>query len=89
MQQAVEKAIKALLVYYDVEPPMTHSFIILLKAIARVDAYPNEIEKIIELEDYAVQTRYPGEYTPVDEAEYQMAASIAKNAVDWIKRRII
>ena len=31
LQQAVEKAMKALLVYNDVEPPITHSFGVLIR----------------------------------------------------------
>ena len=88
LQQAVEKAMKALLVYNDVEPPITHSFAILIRELRKVLIVPGIIERIIELEDYAVQTRYPGDYTPVDESEYWEASEVAMMAMSWIRSEI-
>ena len=50
--------------------------------------YPQEIERTIELEDYAVQTRYPGEYAPVEKEEYEEAVRIARNAVEWFRENM-
>ena len=50
--------------------------------------YPQEIKRAIELGDYAVQTRYPGEYAPVEKEEYEEAVRIARNAVEWFKGNI-
>ncbi len=44
---------------------------------------PDYILKAIELNDYAVQTRYPGDYTPVSKAEYEEALNIADSVVTW------
>lgn len=88
LQQAVEKILKAFLVFHDIEPPVTHSFAVLLKKVRGVTRYPPEIERTIELEDYAVQTRYPGEYTPVGKEEYEEAVRIARNAVVWFRNRM-
>ena len=60
LQQAVEKAMKALLVYNDIDPPVTHSFTILIRELRKALVVPENIDRVIELEDYAVQTRYPG-----------------------------
>ena len=88
LQQAVEKAIKALLVYNDIEPPLTHSFVVLIRELLKVLEVPECIEQLIELEDYAVQARYPGDYTPVDETEYREASQIVLLAMDWIRSRL-
>ena len=88
LQQAIEKAMKALLIYNDTEPPITHSFAVLIRELRRTLEVPESIERIIELEDYAVQTRYPGDYTPVDEIEYQDASQIAKEVMSWIRSKI-
>ena len=32
---------------------------------------PEDLKNIIILNDYAVQTRYPGDYTPVDKKNIQ------------------
>jgi len=38
--------------------------------------------------DYAVQTRYPGDYTPIDEEEYKNTIIIAEKCVQWIEEKI-
>jgi HEPN domain-containing protein len=65
LQQACEKVLKAFLVFYKIAPPKTHSFKVLLKLIKEIAEIPEFVRKVIDLEDYAVQTRYPGDYAPV------------------------
>ena len=88
LQQAAEKAMKALLVYNDIEPPITHSFAVIIRELRKALEVPESVERVIELEDYAVQTRYPGDYTPVDETEYREASQIAMLAMRWIRSEI-
>lgn len=88
LQQAVEKAIKGYLIHSNIEPPRTHSFKLLIKEIEKIEPCPVEIERTIELEDYAIQTRYPGDYASVEQAEYNEALEIATNALDWIRGKI-
>ena len=56
--------------------------------VAKTIEAPERIEQVIELEDYAVQTRYPGDYTPVDESEYLVASEVATTAMSWIRSEI-
>lgn len=37
----------------------------------------------MELSSYAVETRYPGEYTPITAAEHARATGIAARVVAW------
>jgi hypothetical protein len=42
----------------------------------------------MELTNYAVQTRYPGEYDDITKEEYESAIRIAKNCLDWTEQKI-
>ena len=88
LQQAAEKAIKALLIYNNIEPSKTHSFKILINKLETLMTFPEQIKRLIELEDYAVQTRYPGDYTPVEEDEYFDALKITEDALKWVKTKL-
>ena len=49
---------------------------------------PSEIKDAIILSEYAVTTRYPGDYEPVADDEYREAVEIAKKVFDWITRNL-
>jgi HEPN domain-containing protein len=87
-QQAVEKALKALLVFYKVNPEKTHNVVALIKELSKYMIIPDEINESVILNDYAVQTRYPGAYTPVEEEEYNNAIKITECCVKWIEEKI-
>ena len=85
-QQAAEKALKALLIHLDIVVPRVHSFNIILSAIAEKIEVPHEIEDVFILSDYAVQTRYPGDYTPITVEEYDKALAIAEKIISWVEQ---
>ncbi|SNQ60328.1 HEPN domain-containing protein [Candidatus Methanoperedens nitratireducens] len=88
-EQAVEKSLKALLVHISVAFPHTHSISSLIELIEDNGIeVPDEIKESISLTAYAVSTRYPGDFEPVDEEEYQEALKIAKKVFNWAKKRI-
>jgi HEPN domain-containing protein len=87
-QQAAEKALKALLLELDGEFPRTHAIAALLQLAQRHAEVPEEIRDAIDLTDYAVQARYPGDYYPVDEAEHARAIELARRVVDWVAERL-
>ncbi|GBU22491.1 hypothetical protein R80B4_02400 [Fibrobacteres bacterium R8-0-B4] len=84
-QQAVEKALKGLLIFHNVEPEKTHNLVSLIKELSKYIAIPKEISEAVILNDYAVQTRYPGNYTSVSEEEYNQAVKAAEKCIDWIE----
>jgi HEPN domain-containing protein len=86
-QQAVEKALKGLLIFHNVEPEKTHNLVSLIKERSRYISVPKEISETVILNDYAVQTRYPGDYTSVGEEEYNNAVKIAEECINWIEER--
>lgn len=61
-QQSVEKYLKAFLVFHEVEFKFTHDLIYLLELIAQLDDFLNVyFERILKLQNYAVEIRYPDE----------------------------
>ena len=87
-QQAVEKALKGLLIFYSVEPEKTHNLVTLIKALSKYTDVPEEINETAVLNDYAVQTRYPGDYTPISEDEYKDAVIMAEECIKWVDKKI-
>jgi HEPN domain-containing protein len=88
LQQACEKALKALLIQYDIDPPKTHFFGILLEEIEKHIQVLPEVKEVLSLNNYAVQTRYPGNYMPVDEEEYLEIKEISETVLNWVKETI-
>ena len=88
-QQAVEKALKSLCIIHGIVFPRTHDISYLIELLERGNVHiPEKIYKSKILTDYAIETRYPGDYEPVDKVEYEQAVEIAKTAVNWIEERV-
>jgi len=65
-QQAVEKALKALLISINREFPPTHSIARLLELIEDTGInIPDEVKNAVELTDYAVKARYLVRWNPL------------------------
>lgn len=85
-QQGVEKYLKALLVWRQTDFPKTHN---LAELVARLPARlhlgltPKQQE---QLTDYAVVTRYPGNYPPLTHAEAQAAVRCCRRVRQVIRR---
>jgi HEPN domain-containing protein len=87
-QQAVEKALKGLLIYYGAEPEFTHNIGILLNEIEKFTEIPENIKETTKLTKYAVITRYPGEYDEITKANYEESIKIAKDCLEWTENKI-
>jgi HEPN domain-containing protein len=77
-QQCVEKYLKALLVYNGKDISKTHhigELMRMLPAMLRPELSPYEQEL---LTDYAVSTRYPGDYDAIPLSEAKRAVQIAR-----------
>lgn len=88
-QQCAEKALKAMLIQRQVAFPRTHvleTLVDLLKA-AGVDL-PAEVDEAFALTQYAVQTRYPGEWEPVTDEEAREALEMAAQVLAWVEAQI-
>ena len=63
LQQALEKALKAILIYHGVNPPHTHNIEVLFNLIQQCEVIPQNVyrHELNKLTDYSTQKRYPGE----------------------------
>jgi HEPN domain-containing protein len=83
-EQAVEKAVKAVLRSRGIDFPKTHDIGELLALLARSgQKIPQPIWKADSLTTYAVETRYPGPAESVTRSEYREAVALAQQVVKW------
>ena len=87
-QQAVEKSLKGLLIYYGADPEFTHNIGLLLTELERFTEIPENIKAATSVTKYAVITRYPGEYNSITKKEYDASVKIAKDCLDWTEGKI-
>ncbi len=87
-QQAAEKALKAILITRSIPIPRTHNITRLLELMPGADAIPQAVQAAVVLTDYAVATRYPGAYEPVEDEEYREALALAETVVSWARGEV-
>jgi HEPN domain-containing protein len=85
-QQCAEKALKALLLQREIPFPRTHSIEVLLDLL-KTDGIniPNGVDEAFALSEYAIQTRYPGEWEPVTKKEARRAIEQAGLVLAWVE----
>lgn len=88
-QQAVEKSLKAFLVWNQVEFPKTHDIRRLLELCASVDpTLADSLAASAELTPYGVEYRYPGECPPVSEEAAERSLATARTVVGEVARHL-
>ncbi len=89
-QQASEKAVKAVFIHRKVRFPFVHDFADLLDLLKKGGVkVPKYVFRAVELNPYAVETRYPGLAGPVTKREYRKAVRIAESVLRWAERQIL
>jgi HEPN domain-containing protein len=89
LQQAVEKAIKALLIKHGVAFPYVHDIgelLILFEDMGQ--SVPEVIRQSARLTRFAVFTRYPGLAPPMGHEEYREALELAEAVVRWVEEQV-
>jgi HEPN domain-containing protein len=76
------------LIYYGFEPEFTHNIEILLKELKDFTEIPEDVKEAVQLTNYAVQTRYPGEYDEITKEEYENSVKIANICLGWAENKI-
>ena len=84
-QQTAEKALKGLLTYFGAEPKFTHNIEVLLGELKGHTGIPEHVKDAVQLTNYAVQTRYPGEYDAVTKEEHEKSIKLARDCLDWVE----
>ncbi len=88
-QQAIEKALKAVLVIREVEPPRTHLLSVLLDQMEPLDdRLANLRNQLNWLTAFAVEARYPNVEDEPSTAQAREAVSIARRGFDVILESI-
>jgi len=85
-QQAAEKSLKGILLHLGIEFPFTHNLQLLVDLFPAETAMPDGVENVVDLNAYAVLTRYPGELEPVTDSDYTRTLQIASAIVEWAER---
>jgi HEPN domain-containing protein len=88
-QQAVEKAIKGLLIKLGVEFPYVHDITELLTLLEGAgQQIPESVRQAGRLTRFAVFTRYPGVALSISQQEYKEAVALAEEVVRWVEERL-
>lgn len=85
IQQAVEKAIKSVLIKKQIPFPLVHDLGILI-ALLPADSYPPGGFDWTALNSYASIRRYEEGSLPIDKAEIKTAYEAALLVLDWAKK---
>ncbi len=89
IQQAAEKALKAVLLSKNIKFRFVHDLAELLTLLEQNKiSFSEEIRAAAELTDYSVEARYPGPFEPVTEVEFEDALKIAEAVVKWAESEI-
>jgi len=87
-QQAAEKALKALLVRYQINFPKSHDIAaLLLLAEPRAPGIAAALDAARVLTMYAVETRYP-DSDPVSKADASRHVELADGVVTYVRRQL-
>jgi HEPN domain-containing protein len=89
VQQAAEKALKAVLLAKGIKFRFVHDVSELLTTLERNGVtLTDEVRSAAILTDYSVVARYPGPFEPITEEEFLDSLRIAEAVVAWAKTRI-
>ncbi len=83
VQQSVEKAIKAVLIFSNVCFPRTHNIGFLAELLPPSVPCMPALDEAAALTDYAVSSRYPGEAEDVTTEELAASICIAQRVLAW------
>ncbi len=83
-QQSAEKALKAVLVYEQIDFPRTHDLDRLRNMIPELWQVPKQYPDLAALTQWAVEARYPGDWAEATEGEARTATEQARGIHDAI-----
>jgi HEPN domain-containing protein len=84
-QQCAEKYLKALLVFLGVAFPKTHDIRLLLDLMPSHISLNLSRERVIPLNRYVIEGRYPGEWEPIALVEAKSALAAAKEVKSAVR----
>jgi HEPN domain-containing protein len=88
-QQAVEKALKAVLVSRGIDFPKTHDLAQLREFIQGAGvAWPADLDKVVAFTPFATHGRYPGFDEVITRADVDEAIVLAEEVLKWAKAKL-
>lgn len=87
-QQAVEKALKALLLGLDQDPPRLHDIEALIDLVRGNVDLPDDLVEATALTAYAVVNRYPPFARVLTRDDWIGAVQTARRVVEWVEQRL-
>jgi len=88
-QQAVEKYLKAYLIFQSTLFKFSHDLVYLLDLITQKDYdFKTYYDKISELQGYAVEIRYPNETIFLSNEQVEKAMTIARDVREFVTKKI-
>jgi HEPN domain-containing protein len=88
-QQVVEKSLKSVCIIHEIVFPKTHDIAYLIELLEKGNVeVPGELQNAKILTGYAVETRYPGDYEPVNEDDYLNAMQLAEKVLKWVEKKM-
>jgi HEPN domain-containing protein len=85
-QQCAEKYVKAWLALQGIDFPKSHDLSELAALLPDKSVFPLSVDACERLTDYAVATRYPGDWGTVNRRDAEQAVELAKRVRDTIRR---
>lgn len=87
-QQCVEKYLKAYLAFLGIDFPKTHDMMELIALVPPHQRLAISIEDLAELNPYAIETRYPGDWDPQSREDALHAVSLAKKIRETVRQQL-
>ncbi|MBM3745932.1 MAG: HEPN domain-containing protein [Acidobacteria bacterium] len=88
-QQCAEKYLKALLLSAGVDVPRTHDLRALMLLIPAHLPWRLDLERLLGLNRYSVEARYPGEWEPISRDEAEQAVRIAREVRAAVRKLLL
>jgi HEPN domain-containing protein len=82
--QAAEKALKALLVHHNIDPPKLHDLDRLVQRLPSDEGLELAAIELPELTRWAIEGRYPGDLDEANAADAVRAVAIAKQVLEVV-----
>ncbi len=85
-QQAAEKMLKAYLVARGKDYPISHDLLLILEQVLPLDSEAEQLrDALVLLMPYAVEVRYPDEYSMPSAEDTRQARQAARQIRQWLK----
>jgi HEPN domain-containing protein len=87
-QQCAEKYLKALLTLHEIPFPKIHDLLELLPLVPKVLVLGIQSTDVAEVNRYAIEGRYPGEWEPIVRQDAEEAVEVARKVREAVRKHL-